>query len=441
MSNSKLTDEEESSVIYNRCFWYAFVANLLLVTANTMTYRFAEFVRHLGGTEEITGQLIAAGLIGSLIWRFFLGQAMDRYGIFAVWTVSTGLYLIGSLLMIFSDEVGPYILVARVLLTIGIASMFAVALSHVQGLAPPNRRTEIIATYGAAGFIGMITGAQLGDLLFSLVPNGSVLYPILFTTTTVLGVGHGVLGAWMTHASPPPPKTKSLPVHRLIRQYWPWRIVSVTFMMGLVLTVTTIFITRYASHLGFGGVRLFFSAYAITAFTTRIIARQWNRTQGRHRLIVYGLASHALGILLLLQVHQEWQFAFPAICFGFGQALTFPCVVSLGTSAFPEEYRGTGTTLCLAAIDFGTMVTAPAVGWMIDHHGFTPMLLVTATTVSVVTATYAVRNWKTVDGDMQASPASHRMVPEAIPAKPVAATAARPTRRDMRSQPSMTKAG
>jgi MFS family permease len=192
-------------------------------------------------------------------------------------------------------------------------------------------------------------------------------------------------------------------MHRLLLRYWPPLVLLVTAMMGLGFAVTTVFLTRYATELGLGGIRTFFTAYAAAAFAMRILARQWSRTTGRHRLIVYGLAGHAVGQFGLMFVTRDWQFIPPALCGGFGHALLFPCVVSLGAGAFPEQYRGTGTTITLGAIDVGLIITAPVLGWMIDTYGFRPMLGVVSLTLAVASALYAVLTWRIVDQEAEAA--------------------------------------
>ena len=47
--------------IYDRSFWLAYAANLMLVCANSLTFRFAEFVASLGETEEVAGEIVRAG--------------------------------------------------------------------------------------------------------------------------------------------------------------------------------------------------------------------------------------------------------------------------------------------------------------------------------------------------------------------------------------------
>jgi MFS family permease len=392
-------DDQPPQSLYTRAFWLAFIANLLLVTANTMTFRFAEFVKFLGGSEKVTGQIVAVGLIGSLFWRAFLGQALDRFGVRRVWIGSTCVYVLGCFLIAIARDIGWQLYLGRVVFALGLASMFASALAHVQSLAPPERRTEIIGTFGASGFIGMICGAQLGDLVFHLFPDNQLLYEVLFGGTLLLGAGHGCLAVAMTTGLRHERPEITPAAHQLCLRYWPPTVLIVTLMMGLVFSVTTVFLTRYATELGLRGVRTFFSAYAISAFSMRIAACTWSRSVGRHRLIVYGLAGHAVGQLALTSVTQDWQFIPAAVCFGFGHALLFPCVVSLGAGAFPEQYRGTGTAIVLAAIDLGTIVTAPLLGAVIDQYGFRPMLFLVSATLATASIVYGLLSWKIVDSE------------------------------------------
>ena len=59
----------------------------------------------------------------------------------------------------------------------------------------------------------------------------------------------------------------------------------------------------------------------------------------------------------------------------------FSSVVSLGAETFPEQYRGTGTTMILAFADLGMAITSPMLGKILDVWGFTAMLSVTSATL------------------------------------------------------------
>jgi MFS family permease len=416
MSHS-IAQAPTSGTIYTRAFWLVFAANFFLCSANTLTFRFAEFVTFLGGNEEATGRIVAAGLIASLVWRAFLGQAIDRFGVRNVWLVSTLIYLTGVGLLVVTKSINWQIYVARATFIIGLASMFSCALSYVQSLAPANRRTEIIATFGAAGFLGMIAGAQLGDLLFRLYPNSQTLFQVLFTLTMLLGGMHGFLAIFLTggpkHARP----SITPAAHQLFKRYFPRQILVVAAVMGLVVAVTTVFLTRFATERGIGGLRTYFTAYAVMAFITRMASRNWSRQAGRHRLITYGMISQIIAMLALIPVTRDWQFIPAAVMVGFGQALLFPCVVSLSTEEFPEQYRGTATTITLSMIDLGSIVAAPILGFLIDRSGFELMLIVTSIVVAVCCLVYGVSSWsiRDVEGDEPAPMATHLTEPLRVP--------------------------
>ncbi len=71
--------EKPSSVlatrsIYNRVFWMAYAANVSLVMANALTFRFAEFVSWLGGSEQTAGTIVSVGIFG----RFWFGSCWGK---------------------------------------------------------------------------------------------------------------------------------------------------------------------------------------------------------------------------------------------------------------------------------------------------------------------------------------------------------------------------
>lgn len=385
--------------IYNRTFWLAYTANTLLVMANALTFRFAEFVKWLGGTEAVTGQIVSVGIVGSLLVRYTLGRDIDRHGVRRMWIGSSLLFIVGCGLMTLQQHLGWQVYAARAAFSIGLASMFATSISHIQQQVPTGRRTEVLGALGSSGFVGMILGAQLGDQLFLRMPVTQSLFTLLFGITTVLGCGYLAVVLHLSrdeqHAQP----VETPAAHQLIVQYWPGPVVFIGLMMGVGFVVTTVFLTRHATELGLPGIRTFFTGYSVSAFLFRIITRTWSRSMGRHRLILMGLAGHCIGHLLLGTVRQEWHLVLPSICCGFGHALLFPCVVSLGAGRFPPQYRGSGTAITLGFMDLGVFLSAPVLGWVIDTFGFVPMFLVSASTALVIGVYYAAATHGLIDED------------------------------------------
>ena len=381
MSTSPDVYESESAAIYNRSFWLAYGANMSLVAANTMTFRFAEFVDLLKGTKTDTGWIVGLALAGSLISRFWLGQAIDRFGVRKLWLVGSALFLGGCAGLWSTDALGTQIYLARAAYQIGISAMFVCSNLHIQLRVPPHRRTEAIGSLGSSGFVGMIVGAQLVDLLFDRF-SGAVLFETLFAGTIGFGILYIIFVLLLTHTDVHVSPEVTPPAHVLVRRYWPGPVVLVSLMMGLGFSVTMVFLTRLATERHLDGVRYFFTGYAVAAFSVRLLTRTWSRTMGRRSMMLLGLVGHASGHAWLIFVQSEAQFIGPALCIGFGHALLFPCVVSLGAETFPEQYRGTGTTMILAFADLGMALTSPILGRIPDQWGFTVML--SATSLSLV---------------------------------------------------------
>lgn len=364
--------------IYNRVFWTAYLANLLLVTGNSLIFRFADWVTLLGGTNSVTGTIASVGTIGALTARVVLGQAIDHYGTRLLWGATSLAFSVGILGMVCCSTIGWEMYVFRVIYAIGVAGMFTCSVVHIQNHAPTHRRTEVIGMLGSSGFLGMIAGTQLGDLFIITLPDAPIRFYWMFGTAVCTGIVYFLLTLILTHNSRHERPHTTPPLFSLLRRYWPGSVISVAATMGLGFAVTTVFLTRFAAEMNLRGVGTFFGGYAVSAFAVRLISRNWSITIGRHRMVVMGLLGHAAGHTILPFITQEWHFLIPAVLCGFGHALLFPCIVSLGSDAFPTQYRGTATTVTLGAIDLGMLVTAPALGWLIDQFSFALMFNVTA---------------------------------------------------------------
>jgi MFS family permease len=246
----------------------------------------------------------------------------------------------------------------------------------------------------------------VGDLYFDLLPRSQSLFYVLFGTTTALGVIYTGIVLRLTrrdvHISQPDTPLALV----LLKRHWPGPVVLVALAIGVCFVATTVFLTRQATALGLVGVRTYFTGYALSAFTFRVLSRTWSRSLGRHRMILIGLVGHIIGQLLLIRVTHEWDFVLPSLCGGFGHALLFPCVVSLGAERFPPQYRGTGTTLILGFIDVGMALAAQPLGWVLDHYGFTEMYLGTTAFCFVTLAYYGLRMANAADADRDQLPAA-----------------------------------
>jgi len=400
VGNPQTLRTEPEPTIYNRIFWWSYAANLLLVSANAMTFRFAELINLLGGTQQLAGMIVSIGAVSALVGRLFLGQWMDRFGVRPLWIITSWIMIFGILMMVVNPSLGFTMYLGRSLFIFGIGGMFACSITHIQNLVPPHRRTEVIGSLGSSGFLGMIVGSQLGDLILTHTSDSFLRYWILFGSAALLAFVYLLIVCKITHKDVHCSHQETPSAFPLLFKYWPGGVILVAMMMGMGFTSTTVFLTRYATSLNLRGVGTYFTAYAVTAFLIRVMTRHTSKIYGRHRMIVVGLCGHIVGHFWLCFVTQEWHFILPAMCSGFAHALLFPCVVSLGTGTFPTQFRGTGTTLLLCFLDLGGLLSAPILGGIIDHAGFAAMFTITAISFLLVTIFYALTTGKEVDPEI-----------------------------------------
>jgi MFS family permease len=384
--------------VYDRTFWLAYLANTSLVFANALTFRFAELVSFVGGTEKVAGDIVAVGLTIAVIVRLAASHVIDDYGTRRLWIVTTLLFITGCVMFLLAQSVSLELYVARTVFVVGLTGMFACSMTHIQNQVPLERRTEVIGNLGSSGFIGMILGANAGDWILRLIPAGRGQFLALFGLAAFIGIIYLAIVMEMTKGQRRPITHRpSPPAWKLLIRHWPGAVVVVGLVMGLGVTVNTVFLTRFATTRGIASLGMFFTAYALSAFVFRIQAAHWSRTIGRHWMLVRGLLGHTVGLALLATVTQGWQLILPAIVCGFGHALLFPGVVSLGSGSFPPESRGTGTATILGLVDFGSLVFSPILGRIIVNVGFEWMFLIASGCALLTAIGYSVVAWQYPD--------------------------------------------
>lgn len=376
--------------IYNRTFWLAYLANTALVLANALTFRFAELINFLGGNERLTGDIVAIGLAVSVVVRLSVSHLIDDFGTRRMWVLTTFLFICGSLLFVQCNRLSWLLYIARIAYFVGLTGMFACSMTHIQNQVPLNRRTEVIGNLGSSGFVGLILGSNLSDWIIHSVPPGRLQFQMLFGGATLVGVMYMIIILVMTHGQKNGTRPASVPAYRQLFHYWPGMVVLVAMIMGLGVVVTTVFLTRFATEQRMEGIGMFFTGYALSAFGFRILAGRWSRQIGRHWMLIRGLAGHTVGHFLLAFATSGWHFVIPSIICGFGHALLFPAVVSLGSGAFPKEARGSGTAIILAFVDFGQLALAPILGRIIVTYNFPTMFFTSSALGLIIGLVYVV---------------------------------------------------
>ncbi len=383
---------------YGSPFWLAYAANLLVMVAVSLLFRYADFVTLLGGNELQLGWIVGVGMVGSLAVRAALGAGIDHYGARTVWVGSLMLFAATCFahLAITSCH-GPAIYLVRIGWCCSLAGIFGALMTFISGRASGSRMAEMVGMVGTAGFLGQMMGTQLGDLLLGTDTIGPLQIQRMFLVAGGLGCCSAVF-AWAAtrgQARPTPHPHPRPPLLQLLRQYHPGPVFVVGVAMGIGLGMPGTFLRTYTEELNIRLIGTFFTVYAVAAIVTRVLTRRLPERIGTTPMILCGLGLLAISQFLLMLVRSELWLVVPGIGYGIAHAVLFPSVVAAGSRSFPERHRGLGTTVILATWDLGMLVGAPMIGGI--HYGSTllglppyPMVFVSLATLLTAAAVFFV---------------------------------------------------
>jgi len=365
---------------YDASFWKAFLANSLVTVAVAVLYRYADFVTLLGGTELHLGWIVGIGMVGSLTMRLFVGTRIDRYGPRLVWLCALALLAcvcFGHVLVtrypgahIRDPVVAAFCIALRIAMWCAIAGIYASAMTFIASRVPVVRMAELLGMLGTSGFVGMIAGVWLSDLLLSGLSQSVAAVERMFVAAGVLALAAFASACWATAGYVHPVPRRRPPLWGLLRRYHPGRIMVMGVAMGFGLGLPATFLRTFAAELQIPRIGLFFTVYSVTAIATRVVTRRLPERFGLRPVVLAGLGLVIVSQGLFLFVHREWQLIIPSFTYGMGHAILFPAGFAEGCCTFPPRYRGLGTSLMLATYDAGLLIGAPTAGLLV-HFGQT----------------------------------------------------------------------
>ena len=418
---------------YGQPFRFAYLSNVLLLSAVGLLFRYADFVTLLGGTEYHLGWIVGMGMVGSFFMRMALGTWIDRYGARPLWLGSLALFVVTCFAhLAVGSHAGMAIYLLRVSYCCALAGVNGASMTFVSGRVSNARLAEMVGMLGTAGFIGTVIGTLLGDALLGSISVERPQVVEMFVAAGLLalaatpfawaatrkeetsprplaGEGPGVRAVGDSK-SPAKPQAAFLPpspsLWSLLRRHNPGMILVVGVAMGVGLGLPGTFLRTYAAELGIPRIGVFFLVYAVAAILTRVLTRRWTERFGPRRIILLGMTGMAASLALFLPVHAEWQLLAPAIVMGCSHAILFPAVVAAGSVAFPPQNRGLATVLMLAMWDLGLLVGSPSAGAILNFSpwiglpAYPTMFLTMAVLLGLIGLWYGVASRpKIVGGD------------------------------------------
>ncbi|MCA9248628.1 MAG: MFS transporter [Planctomycetales bacterium] len=348
---------------YGRSFWATYAGNVALMVAVSLLFRFADFVKLVGGGELLLGWVVGIGTVGSLTMRLAQGTMIDRCGARFAWAVSLVAVIVALLahLWISADAV-PALFAVRILYQCGIAGAFGASITFISLRAPADRMAEMIGMLGSSGFVGMALGSQLGDWICHESPVTRAAIDQLFVAAAGLAAFSLLACLVATYRVPRRAASRRVPALLLLRRYHPGRMLLMGTAMGIGLGLPGTFVRPFTESIDVTRIGTFFGVYAVSAFLFRMAMRRVPDRIGAARASLLGMAAVVLGLLSFLSVQTAPGLVLPALLNGLGHALLFPSAMAGGSRSFPTRYRGLGVTIMLGSFDLGNLIGMPLAG-------------------------------------------------------------------------------
>ncbi len=376
----------EHERLYTGRFFHVAAAVLLFMSGVALQFHFGQYIAFRGFGVDTLGRILGISMVGTLLVRLKIGRWIDRFGCKPTWLVAATLVALSMATIQFTSQFWLIVMLRGVWAMSMAAVMTTVAVFAAQ-IAPPGRRAESIGSMGMAGFIGMIIGPTVGDLIFAGDVGAITPYRIFFFASAACSLGSAVVmsmlkapAAGVAVAQVPklgvdnvhsvPQRRGAFPQLRIIIKHWPGTVLLTGAVFSMVFCLQSTFLERLAEERGFRDIKLFFLLYSPTAMLLRVVFRRLPQTIGRSRTLVSGSVLFITGLACLVGVDSQLGLVLPGILMGAGHCFIFPSMVDLAAHEFPSEHRGTGTAVILGAGDVGMVTGFLLLGEVIDAFGF-----------------------------------------------------------------------
>tara|TARA_R110002049_G_scaffold285698_1_gene466751 strand:+ start:161825 stop:163090 length:1266 start_codon:yes stop_codon:yes gene_type:complete len=390
---------EPTHRLYDSSFVIALTSQTCFVIANTLMAHYSRWVEFLGGSLQQIGWVMGIGSMMGLLLRPTMAQWINRIGARSMWALGYMVFAISAFANLVLVDVGILIYLLRSLLFLGAAIVFSSSLTYISQTAPADRRTEAIGILGVGGFLGMLVGPLLGDLLLGPGARDRAGFSMLFVSAAIANLVAFSLLLFLPRPVRNGPK-RSVALRDFVAtsiQHWPGMILLIDFAFGVCMTVPFIFLAAFidGSPLRIEGVSvigLFFWCYAGVAIAVRLGFRRLPDRVGPKRVLIVGAMFMSFGMFsyLLVNNEQPWAIVIPALLTGAGHGLMFHTMTSLTVARFPHEVQGTGSVWALMMLDLGTIAGAPALGVIGQHFGFQTMFVAVGVSCLLAIACYSL---------------------------------------------------
>jgi len=272
---------------------------------------FPSVARELGASAGQIQQTLSVFLIGLALGQGAYGPLLDRFGRRWPLLIGVGIFVLGSVLAALAPSV-EWLLIARFMQALGAAAGLVAPRAIVSDVCTVQESARVFSVLMQVMMIAPILAPVVGSYLLS---HGG--WRMVFWTLAVVGT----LGAaWGLRAIPETlPRDKRAPLHaRAILRAYALQCRNAGFMAytlagGFILGALFVYISVspfvLIEHFGMTPQHFsyFFAANAVGIVAAGQLSLWLTRRWGEQRVLLAGIAVHALaGLALLLAVQMGW---------------------------------------------------------------------------------------------------------------------------------------
>ncbi|MCG8416724.1 MAG: MFS transporter [Proteobacteria bacterium] len=340
------------------------------------------YIDYLGASRSELGTIMAVAPMSGLLIRPALAWGLDILGRKPVVVAGT-LFLVSGMVSVAAvGDLGALIYLHRILVGVGIATLFTGYTTWASDLIPLERRTEGMAIFGVAGLFPVAFNAFVHELHVD-PPDLRYFFPLVGGLIALSLVSISTLEEPTRAASTR--KGQESPDHsyrlgQVLRALCQAQLVPVwlaTFIFsGLVALFVTFATVTAESRIGITAGESFWAQpaglwlpYACAAMGVRIVGGRLPDRLGEHNMVSPALAGYIAAFLLLAGADTPAEFLAAGTLAGVGHGYCFPVLISLAVSRSPQRWRGSAVALYTALWGVTELVLVPLFGYVADLYG------------------------------------------------------------------------
>ena len=359
--------------------------HFLIQGAFSVYFFLPQFIRATGGTEFVIGIVMGASAVSGVVFRLPAGGWIDRFGSRKLAILGTVLFTVAAALPIFAVSAGAFLIFARCVLGAALVIYFTSVVTLFADLAPPDRRAEALAIFGAAGFIATAVFPYFCERLLLVLPFSEMInFRILFGGATLLCLGSTAITANVGLSSRKrPSKEKRDPDHwfRVFKKPAMLFLFLPSFAFGAGYTAITSFVTDFTSVCNLGPTSNYFLSYSVVIIILRVTTGRLLDRIDRRYGVVFALVAMTVGLYYASISRDSFDLIVMGMLTGLGHCYIFPSLSTMTYDSSEPHNRGTSMALYMMGFDTSLLIFTPLLGRVAQHWDYFAMYRIAAAAV------------------------------------------------------------